>query len=209
MKLQRLIEDTDEQILDWFKGCSIDAITKFRQEDWSVKDGVASCKSTVALWCKEIKYPMGKIGESLTIMSRPGIYLNSLRNFPKEVGGDILLGAMHISKIDTTLDCRDGRLNLAMNNITSLKDIHKFVKCKILTIYNNPIKDSILGILLIPGITKLSTVEPRADAGNIAEFKVPNRALSIVAKYVGQGKAGVLAAQKELEDNDLDDYAQL
>jgi len=92
--------------------------------------------------------------------------------------------------------------------LTSLHNIHKhFESMKTLdfvyfTPNQAPIKKDILGILLIPGLKKITTTIYNKKSDLM-------KAIKIIIKYIGQGRAGVLAAQSELIEAGLEDYAEI
>ncbi len=91
-------------------------------------------------------------------------------------------------------------LQLDKNKISSLIGIHKKIKkCVLINVDKNPIKKGGIGILLIEGIKRL-------DADGCGKF---SDASIIINKYLGQGKAGLLACQEELEEAGLGEFAKL
>lgn len=205
MKLCNLFEtpDEDHEILMWFR----DHITTSKSfgkmydiDKLTVKNGEVSYSGVLLnLTCDELKYPLVKA--DVVSMEE----LKSVKNFPTKPGvNQLALGGCSIKKIDHPITCNT--LSIAKNQLTSLKDIHKFVSCRDLLIWNNPIKDSILGLLLIPGI---KNIDDGSNGALMDEFEIPNKAIAIVSKYVGKGKSGMIEAQQELLDNDLDDYAEI
>ena len=73
--------------------------------------------------------------------------------------------------------------------------IHKIIKhCVKFDCENNPFEEGGLGLLLIDGLEKIKTDHP---------------AISIIAKYVGQGKKGMMLAHAELIEVGYEDYAKL
>lgn len=159
--------------------------------DLTVKDGLMYYKGRhLNLNCDEIAYPIGYAKE----INFYGGKLKSVKNFPNKpnVTEKIWAGGQAVSKIDHPIVCH--HLSLALNKITTLKDVHKFVKCESITIWNNPIEGPMLGLLMIPGIKTIDD----GDNGELqARFQKPNDALKIISKYAGKGKPGVLEAQQE------------
>ena len=88
-------------------------------------------------------------------------------------------------------------------SLTSLKGIHKIIKEVNGDIYlgNTPIKNGILGLLMINGVRNIKNTLTGSS-----KF---SKAIKIVSKYLGQGRAGVLSAQEELIDAGLDEFAEL
>ena len=84
---------------------------------------------------------------------------------------------------------------LSNNDIKSLVGVHKHIKhCKTLNFNNNPLEEGGLGLLLIDGLEKIISDIP---------------ALKIIAKYVGQGKKGMMLAHAELIENGYEAFAKL
>jgi len=193
----------DYEILGWWEDhIWVDKGNKrYIKEKLKVENGEMTYGGeTLYMDCEELKYPI----HSVKTIDFNGGFLKSLKFLDTGTIGRIAAGGEAITKIDHPVKCTD--LSLARNKIESLHNIHKFVTCETIGIWNNPIKDSILGLLLIPGIKRID------DGRNgilHSSFKTANKAIVIVSKYAGKGKAAVLDAQKELEDAGLEDYAQL
>lgn len=138
---------------------------------------------------------------------------NSLKNF---------------NGLDGTQDIEE--YELSGNEFTSFHNIHKVIpKAKRISIGRNPLKKDLLGIIMIEGLVELndsmksefekvrSRMEKRVhdgysmfvdnDTGEV--FDDFSMALFVVGQYIGEGRTGVLKAQEELEDLDLDDFANL
>jgi len=123
--------------------------------------------------------------------------LTSLEGAPKKVGLDFNCHDNKLTSLEGAPKEVGGYFDCNLNKLTSLKNIHKIVnaiKGKF-SCHNNPIKSHVLGLLLIKGINGI-----RLD-NNVVE--------NILNKHLGEGKAGVIDAQRELEDAGLDEYAQL
>ena len=198
MKLKTILtEDVSQhEVAEWFHTYSnVD-------HPWhgiiEVKDGLVYFNEpmSLVLSCQEIKYKIAP-GQVKELVAEN---LSTLKNMPELKIAN--LGGCKITVIDHPITCSD-RLNLAKNELQTLKNIHKLVKCKTITVWNNPIKDGFLDLLKIPGIEEI-------DDGEYGELmKVYSRqheALKIVSKYVGKGKLGIIDAQEELTDNDLEEF---
>jgi len=198
MKIKNLFEDSDQEKIRWF----VDNST-FGPDQFTIKNGLVSCEGfNFSLFCQEIKYPMGKV-DHLGFMDG----ITSTKNWPTEANS-IDAGGQSLTSIGTQAIRCHGALNIANNKIKSFKNIHKIVSCANFCGYNNPLEDSALGILLIPGLKIVQTY--REDEIHKDQKKTRgNEAIIIIAKYVGKGKAGMIDCQSELIENDLEDFAKL
>ena len=108
--------------------------------------------------------------------------------------------------------CQDVKfmdLKLAFNNITSLKGIHtQLGHCEILDLTGNQIEDSILGLLLIPGI-KAVTYDPYGPRGNFLQLSVPFDMINKFIKEKKTTKADVIELQNVLLDKGYAELAEL
>ena len=216
MKLSDL-SPSHEHILEWFKENAqfpLDkAVVKKSGKFWLNGTGELTLKTNV----EEIKYPIGKVNKLSTFAGALGVAgvsregkLNSLKNMP-ESSMFVHLSNQSITKIDHPIRASIDVI-LTHNLITSLKDIHRFVSCPSIDLCFNPVKSAILGLLLIPEINVIRTHDfflNKHIPEKTEEIKTFHRALSIVAKYVGKGRTGLIDAQEELIDNDLDDFAEV
>lgn len=89
-------------------------------------------------------------------------------------------------------------------DFTSLKGIEKHVKSIGRSLYLYSIERCILGAILIRNLKEIK-FDGNYDADRHDKFE----AIKIVNKHLGKGKAGILAAQTELIDADLDDFAEI
>lgn len=141
--------------------------------------------------------------------------LQSLEHGPIYVGGNFHAAYSDL-KSDKTIqhlpETIVGSCMLHHNSLTNLKGIHKRIK-RIggqITIGGNPITSHILGLLLIPGLFRVSAIRRNGEDGKIDEDLI--RAVSYINKYLKAGKTdktSLLACQEEMMDDDLDDYAEL
>ncbi len=87
------------------------------------------------------------------------------------------------------------------NKITSLKDVHKhLLDCEQLNLHNNYIQEGGIGLIFVKNLKQVTYL----SFGT--EF---SKALTIISKYYGQGRTGLLACQQELEEAGLDEFAKL
>lgn len=122
--------------------------------------------------------------------------LTSLKGAPKKVDGAFNVNDNKLTSLEGMPEIINGDLSFNNNRITSLKDIHKFIKHINDTIFciNNPIESHVLGLLLIPGLKRISSGTTWSN---------------ILNKYVGKGRAGLIDCQNELLDAGLEEFAQL
>ena len=89
-------------------------------------------------------------------------------------------------------DCRNNRLK-------DLMGVNKFIKqCEAFCCSTKVIKSNILGLLLIKNLKEIAL--------GWGEHSTP---FAILNKYAGQGKPGVLQAQRDLIDAGFEEYAEL
>lgn len=161
--------------------------------------------------------------------------LSSYENFPTKVLRTCSLEGNKFTNfegLDGTQQYRTYKFK--DNPIKSLKNIHKHItSAEEVDFRGCPIEDSILGICLIDGLKYLNGRSPDTethftifkhqgdpvkgrdgklqyvDLETAEIFSAKHAAFLIVEKYLGKGRAGVLDAQKELEELELDDFAKL
>lgn len=123
--------------------------------------------------------------------------LSSLAFAPTEVGGSFMCSNNKLTSLKGAPAEVGGNFYCISNQLTSLKDVHKVfnkIDGRFIAL-NNDITHAVLGLLLIYGIK---------------EIQLDNDVITkILNKHLGKMKAGVLAAQQELIDADLEDYAEL
>ncbi len=126
--------------------------------------------------------------------------IDSFRFGPTEVSEDYDIHDNELSSFDHAPNHVGGAFNVFHNKIKSLKNIHsELLSCPLLDISNNPIEEGGIGLILIEGLNELI-------ADDCGEF---TKAAEIISKYLGQGKAGLLECQEELENADLGQFAEL
>jgi len=91
--------------------------------------------------------------------------LTSLEGAPSHVGGNFSCSGNKLTSLEGAPSHVGGGFFCSNNQLTSLKNIHKIIKeingrfyC-----YGNPIKEGLLYILLVKGVTEVSTPFPDAD----------------------------------------------
>lgn len=181
---------------------------------------------TGSFWCgsndlKSLKYAPKKVGKDFKCDDN---FIESLEHGPIEVGSlydcsnnklkslqyapeevphfycntNLIESLLHVPK-------RMRTLAMAGNKIKTLAGIHKQIThVQEIRLSGNPIDSAILGLILIPELKSVVCLD--FLKGHTKEF---SDAIDIVKKYLGQGKPGVLSAQDELQDHDLDDFAHL
>lgn len=122
-------------------------------------------------------------------------YLTSLKGAPTELDGDFVCRGNNLRSLEgapakiKSLDCSN-------NHLTSLKGIHK-IFTEIdgeANFTRNDISSHVLGLLKIKGLKEVSMKNTRVE-------NILNEHLS--------GERNIFACQADLEDQGLDDYAQL
>lgn len=125
--------------------------------------------------------------------------LESLKNAPIQVGGRCTFRNNYLTTLEGVPSVIYGDLDCTDNLIESLKDIHKQIKklTGSFSVYDNPVRSNILGVLLIPGLSsfKISNV----PVMNIINKHLPNT----------RGMAAVLECQSELIDAGFEELAEL
>lgn len=123
--------------------------------------------------------------------------LTSLKGAPEFVGDSFICAYNLLTSLEGAPKTVYGNFHCNGNRLTSLKDVHKHIH-KVTGAFvcmDNPIRSHVLGLLLIEGITWIH---------------IDNKLLmSILNKYLGKGRAGMLQAQEELIDVGFEEFAQL
>lgn len=158
-------------------------------------------------------FKMNSVDGDMLFLSYSSI--SSFENFPKTINGSLQLNNAKITSVDGIPSTILGSVELYGNKIRTLKDIHKKLK-KIngfISIDANPIRGPILGLILIEGIRSLRFPKNAMISGEFTPRNAKERlmmAFGIVNKHIKDGKAGVLAAQDELESHlKLEEFAGL
>ena len=121
--------------------------------------------------------------------------LKSLKYCPKFVGKDFHCESNDLTSLVHCPEYVGNDFKYTKNKIKSLVGIHKILKhCTKFKCDFNPIEEGGLGLLLIDGLIEIYTDHP---------------ALRIIAKYVGQGKKGMMLAHAELIENGYEAFAKL
>lgn len=138
-----------------------------------------------------------------------GQSLTSLEHCPKNIFGSFSVKGNKLTAIDYFPEHVGGVINLSENKIKTLKGIHKKILSveRSLFLDDNPIEESILGLLLIKGLTH-KNVSWGALGGNSVSDDL-KRALEIMKPYYGGGKSAVMECQEKLIDAGLDDFADV
>ena len=153
--------------------------------------------------------------------------IKSLKGFPEKCDRSANLPNNPISSfdgLDGTQECDIYDFTACL--FTDLHNIHKHIsKTTSIDLSENKITEKILGICLIDGlmflngmpsgehhdmVRKIDYVKGEFVNTNSGEVYTPLQvAFHIVGKHLGEGKPGLLDAQKELLDWDLDDFAEI
>lgn len=131
--------------------------------------------------------------------------LKNLKGIPSRVDGSLIAPNNFIDSLDGFPTQVDGYINIAHNKLTSLAGIDKIIKKMNGSLYidGNPIISNILGVMKING---LSGIIPGLAKNTVSLNLL--KACEIVTKHIGDGNKGILAAQQELIDADLEDFAE-
>jgi len=223
MKIHEIKEKSDEQqkildeintldkvgFIDWKK---INKAAGYHEDRLYWKDGKICSHNSLKLgnldW-REIPYPFGLIDGEFSVYKND---LTSLKNCPYRVNEDFMISDNALESFEGAPkfiggDCYMG--NQAM--LESLHDIHKhFNEIKGGWISIPPsIKSHILGLVLIKGLVDVTISASGNPNNNPNKNQTLSKAVSIIQKYLGKGRSGVLDAQNELIENDLEDFAKL
>ncbi len=130
--------------------------------------------------------------------------LTSLEGCPRVVGRNCDFSDNNIKNLDFLPIQIGGNLQINNNKIRSLKGISKLQSCKIINLSNNRIREFGIELIFIKDL--ITVLYDNLDANAVIGFV---DALTIIRKYLGQGKSGLLACANELEDAGLGQYAKL
>ncbi len=159
---------------------------------------------------KVVKNPLSREGSShlfptVNVVNKcsvglTGSHLKSLPCAFNIVEGDFNVDSNELASFQNLPHSIGGWLDLNQNKITSLVGINKTIKrCHSIDLSRNPIEEGGLGLLLIENLRQVHAFKD-------GDF---SKALEIIGKYLGQGKAGVLKCQEELEEAGLEKYAKI
>lgn len=199
MKMWQIFEeDEKEKALAWIKKVTF---TGAENVSYTYKDGMIDIAlvqdnaglADAIIKTKRIEYPIGDV----TCDAIAFADLESLDNLPKSASG-IYFAKLKVEKIDVKINANT-LVSLNSEHLTTLKDIHKFVDAHVLNVSNmDKLEDGLLDILKIK---KLVILQINGGSRKTVD------ALNIIKKYVGKGPKGLVKAQQELIDNDLEDFA--
>ena len=125
------------------------------------------------------------------------ILLTSLEGAPSHVDGNFYCNYDQLMSLEGAPSHVDGNFCCYSNQLTSLEGIHKQIKTIAGAFFAtyNPIKSHVLGLMLINGITKIGLDNKQVE--------------EILNRHLGKGRAGMLEAQEELIEVELEEFAQL
>ena len=133
--------------------------------------------------------------------------LSSMIGGPQKVG-TLMADHNRLTTIEGLPKVIDDLLSISHNRLTSLRGIHKVIKELHGSIFidNNPIKEAILGLLMIKGLTRVRT-DHMFPGDNHGLFD----ACVIINKYLPNtnGMEAVSRCQDELEEAGYGDFAEL
>ena len=124
-----------------------------------------------------------------------GNKITSFKGLPRLTMGALRIAYNPITSFDGCPKDIGGNLNIANTKITSFHNIHKFINSinGVIYAYGCDIKDSMLGLLKIQGLTSIGIDDDDLSA--------------ILKSYIGTGD--ILACQQELIDKGYEDFAKL
>jgi hypothetical protein len=141
---------------------------------------------------KQLPVKFGTVGGSFICKHNE---LTSLQGAPSTVGGSFFCDDNPLTSLEGVPSTISGFFYCSSNKLTSLQGIHKvFKKIDRLYIDNSPINTGGIGLVLIEGLTNVTSRLP---------------AFKIIKKYLGQGKPGLLRCQEELIDAGYEEFAKL
>lgn len=131
--------------------------------------------------------------------------LTSLKGGPKKVNKIYSCAANKLTSLEGVASYIGGCFECDDNNLTSLQGIHKQIKHigGVGDFQYNPIKSHVLGLLKIEGLTFVKFL---MSTGQIRNDLI--RVQNIINDHLKHGR-NIFDCQAELEDADLDEYAQL
>jgi hypothetical protein len=129
--------------------------------------------------------------------------LRSLKGAPLRIKGDFSCQGNLIDDIGELPTHVNGYLNIENNKFTSLRGIDKHVKYihEYIYISGNPIIGGIMGLMRIKGLQYV-IANPNTSSPRLVS------ACLIISKYLGAGNRGIISAQAELIDHELDEFAE-
>lgn len=135
-----------------------------------------------------------------------GNKLLSLLDSPNVVGGDFEVSSNQITELSGITPEIHGNVFVSDNLITSFHNSHKHIKKMNgkFWLKNNPIKDSLLSLMMIPGCSQVVVTGPFANTDE--KLQMLN---NIMYEYSQRGKDAIFDCQNALIDAGLDDFAQL
>ncbi len=140
-------------------------------------------------------------------------YLTSLEGCPEHIGGYFICSNNKNIKNLYGLKFKSlvTKAYFDHSGLTSIIGIHKAIpKCIEMHFDGNSIEVGGIGLLLIEGLEKIvfepNRTETKIDSVTSYRFA---KAITIIKKYLNQGKTGLLLCANELEDVGLSSYAKL
>jgi len=201
---------TDEdEIFQWITDNFNSPTIKVKRSSLEIKNGVVNSTMKISLRLRtriqQLSVKFGTIEGAFetavdTLASFKGFPVNVTGVQDGSVTGYMRCGGKKIPSLEGITQKAD-TIIISKTGIKSLHNIHKHIlECR--TIFVPNFTSHGLSLLLIKNINRLAITNDYYDHPSY-------RAIEIIKKYLGKGKAGVLAAQTELEDAGLEDFAQL
>jgi len=141
--------------------------------------------------------------------------LVDLKGCPSTIGGSFYIYGNRLTSLDGAPRYVGHNFNASDNLIESLHDVHKKIDHigDFLFVFSNPLKESILGVMLIDGLKGFGGISMLSGAVvTVVKRNTPGllQAMTIVNKYLpSNGRGGLIGCQTELLDNGFEEYAKL
>ncbi len=102
-------------------------------------------------------------------------------------------------------------LYVTNNCISSLRNVHKHIRCTEIFLNGNKFTEGGIGLLLIDNLSHIEHIEWTVGQSLVDPVKEHDsyRAIRIIKSYLSKGKAGLLECQEELIEAGLSEYAKL
>jgi hypothetical protein len=153
---------------------------------------------------RELRYPFDVIDGGF---NADHLLLSSFKNFPRIIKGNFTAYLNKFTNVEDFPEYVEGNIDISSNkHLKSLSGIHKNLKeCNGKLTIPADLKGGMLGLLKVKGLKKVTF-----DEDEVSEHQIPElaKACEIIAKYLNSDR-NLIACQKELYDNDLDDFAEL
>lgn len=153
---------------------------------------------------RELKYPFDVINGRF---EADHLFLSSFKNFPRIIKGNFSAYLNKFTSVEDFPEYVEGDIDISSNNhLKSLSGIHNNLKeCNGKLTIPSDLKGGMLGLLKVKGLKKVTF-----DEDEVSEHQIPElaKACEIITKHLNSDR-NLIKCQKELYDNDLDEFAEL